>query len=196
MADFPYVPNPAGLKKFFTHIQSAGVPEKVTIKYLEKVGFKSTNDRYFIGILKFLGFIDSSGVPTDMWSKYRSRSNAAATLGGAIQSSYDDLFRTYPDAYRKDNEALRNYFSPHTKVAESTLGLIVSTFKALCELANFEGVEPVQPKKPEGKPTGVLPPGSSQIPAVNINIQLQLPATDDATIYDKLFAALKRHLLS
>src|SRR4030042_6560035 len=121
MADFPYVPNPAGLKKFFAHIQSAGGPEKVTIKYLEKVGFKSTNDRYIIGLLKFLGFIDSGGVPTDMWSKYRSRSNAAAALGGAIQSSYGDLFRTYPDAYRKAKEALRNYFSPHTKVAERTL---------------------------------------------------------------------------
>ena len=196
MADFPYVPNPAGLKKFFAHIQSAGVPEKVTIKYLEKVGFKSTNDRYIIGVLTFLGFTDSSGVPTDMWSKYRSRSNAATTLAGAIQSRYDDLFQTYPDAYRKDNEALRNYFSPHTKVAERTLGLIVSTFKALCELANFEGAEPVQRRKPEGKPAGARPPAPSQLPAVNINIQLQLPATDDATIYDKLFAALKKHLLS
>ena len=82
-------------------------------------------------------------------SKYRNRSNATTTLAGAIQSKYNDLFQTYPDAYRKDNEALRNYFSPHTKVAESTLGLIVSTFKALCELANFEGVESIQPKEQE-----------------------------------------------
>lgn len=32
--------------------------------------------------------------------------------------------------------------------------------------------------------------------AININIQLQLPATEDAKIYDSLFSALKRHLFS
>jgi hypothetical protein len=164
MADFPYVPNPAGLKKFFAHIQSAGVPEKVRIKYLETVGFKSTNDRYIIGVLKFLGLIDSSGVPTDVWQKYRNRSKAAAALGGAIQSAYDDLFGTYPDAYRKDNEALRNYFSPHTKVGERTLGLIVSTFKALCELANFDSPDVDQSMKPAGKQQGARLPALPQVP--------------------------------
>ncbi len=196
MADFPYTPHPATLKKFFAHIQSAGVPEKVSIKYLETVGFKTKNDRYIIGVLKFLGFVDSNGIPTELWSQYRNRSNAMTALAGAIQSKYNDLFQTYPDAYRKDNEALRNYFSPHTTVAESTLGLIVSTFKVLCELANFEGVESIQHKGTGGKPSGGQPPLPPQLPVVNINIQLQLPATDDATIYDKLFAALKKHLLS
>ena len=31
---------------------------------------------------------------------------------------------------------------------------------------------------------------------VNINIQLQIPATDKAEIYDSFFAAMKKHLLS
>jgi Family of unknown function (DUF5343) len=51
MADFPYSPNPASVGRFFSHVQSAGVPEKVTLKYLEKVGFKSKNDRYLLQIL-------------------------------------------------------------------------------------------------------------------------------------------------
>ena len=62
MADFPYIPTAPSVKRFLDHIRSAGIPEKVTIKYLEKVGFKSTNDRYLIGILKFIGFIDGVGV--------------------------------------------------------------------------------------------------------------------------------------
>jgi hypothetical protein len=206
MAEFPYTPNPVVLKKFFAHIQSAGVPEKVTIKYLAQVGFKSTNDRYVISLLKFLGLLDSSGVPSKVWQRYRNRSTSARTLAGAIRNGYSDLFRTFPDAYRKDNEALRNYFSAHSKVAERTLGLIVSTFKSLCDLADFEEVESSEPTEeaetPEVPPTltekapPAQRPASSQIPAVNINIQLQLPATDDAGIYDKLFAALKKHLLS
>jgi hypothetical protein len=199
VADFPYTPQPASIKRFLSHVQSAGVPDKVTQKYLEKVGFKSTNDRYLIGVLKFVGFLDASGVPTKVWQSYRNKKTAGATLAAALRRCYADLFGTYPDAYRKDNEALRNYFSAHTKVAESTLGLIVSTFKTFCENADFEGEQPpetdeaaTEPKTPlvppKRTPPKALPTG---LPAVNINIQLQLPATDDATIYDKLFAARK-----
>jgi hypothetical protein len=66
MADFPYSPQPLSVKRFLDHVQKAGVPDKVTLKYFEKVGFKTTNDRYILGILKFLGFVDSTGVPTKM----------------------------------------------------------------------------------------------------------------------------------
>lgn len=205
MADFPYTPQPTAIKRFLAHVQSAGVPGKVTQKYLEKVGFKSTNDRYLIGVLKFLGFLDASGVPTKLWQSYRNRKTAGAALSAALRRSYGDLFMTYPDAYRKDNEALRNYFSAHTKVAESTLSLIVSTFKTLCELADFETMQPAEAPEAEveekapaivSKRRLAADPASPGVPAVNINIQLQLPATEDAAIYDKLFAALKKHLLS
>lgn len=210
MADFPYSPHAANVKRFFDHVQKAGVPEKVTHKYLEKVGFKSTNDRYILTILKFLGFLDSAGMPTKTWTDYRNRQTAGGTLAAAMRQGYADLFKTYPDAHRKDNEALRNYFSAHTKVAESTLGLIVMTFKALAAIADFEA-SPVAAADESGEDTAAPPrrrgaatsrgepnarsptPGS---PTININIQLQLPATDDASIYDKLFAALKKHLFS
>lgn len=205
MADFPYVLVAAGLKKFFGHIPSAGVPEKVTQKYLEKVGFKSTNDRYIIGVLKFLGFIDASGVPTKLWQAYRSRGQSRVTIADAIRRSYADLFKTFPDAHRKDNEALRNYFSANTKVAERTLSAIVMTFKGLCDLGDFEtaltpdktGTDAVEKTKATTISSGrISAKGDAQVPTININIQLQLPATDDAGVYDKLFAALKKHLLS
>ena len=128
-------------------------------------------------------------------------------MAAAVREGYADLFRTYPDANRKDNEALRNYFSAHTKVAESTLGLIVATFKKLSDLGDFEGVPVIEPAEPEEKETPARPfttpgmkasanPPQANTPAININIQLQLPATDDADVYDKLFAALKKHLFS
>jgi hypothetical protein len=206
MADFPYTPTPASAKRFLDHIRSAGVPEKVSQKYLEKVGFKSTNDRYIIAILKFIGLVDASGVPTKLWQAYRNRTTGGKALASAVRQSYSDLFKTYPDANRKDNEALRNYFSANTKVAESTLGLIVGTFKMLCAAADFEGPATViEDETKDALPTdstsrkAKLPvshdSGGTQGPAININIQLQLPATDDGVIYEKLFAALKKHLL-
>ena len=210
MADFPYSPHAAKVKTFLVHVQKAGVPEKVTLKYLEKVGFKSTNDRYILGILKFLGFVDSAGIPTKTWTDYRNRQAAGATLAAAMRHGYADLFRTYPDAHRKDNEALRNYFSAHTKVAESTLGLIVMTFKALAAIADFEASPAAgsdESKEDTAAPSRRRPatttrgdsearPPTLGTPTININIQLQLPATENASIYDKLFAALKKHLFS
>lgn len=211
MADFPYSPHAASIKHFLDHLQKAGVPDKVTLQYLTKVGFKGKNDRYLLTILKFLGFVDSTGVPMALWTEYRNRQTAGVALAAAMRHAYADLFRTYPDAHRKDNEALRNYFSAHTKVAESTLGLIVATFKALATIAEFEPAESASgpdeskageaavPRQHKATPSKLEPgpgPQTPGAPAININIQLQLPATEDASVYENLFAALKKHLFS
>jgi uncharacterized protein DUF5343 len=203
-ADFPYIPNPASLRKFLEKIRTVGVPEKVSIVYLNSLGFKSTNDRPIIPILKFLDFVDSSGTPKPLWQQYRPRETAGAVLASAIRTAYSDLFSTYADADRKDNEALRNYFSTHTKVGEATLNLIVRTFKTLCEAADF-GADPPSPapsgaeltntggKQNIGAITGKPKPAQTG-PAININIQLQLQATEDPKVYDNFFAAMKKHL--
>ncbi len=206
MADFPYTLNPPSLKRFLGHIQSAGVPPKVTTQYLEKSGFKSKNDRSIITVLKFVGFLGDDGVPTEIWKDFRNRDKAGAVLAAAMRGAYSDLFNTYPDAHRKDNEALRNYFSAHSRGGERTLTAIVGTFRALSELGDFErGDQYVKPviRSPERTTSLTLAPhyASKQrqtpsIPTININIQLQLPATEDSSIYDKLFAAMKKHLFT
>jgi len=198
-ADFPYLTNPASLRKFLEKIRTVGVPEKVSIAYLESLGFKSTNDRPIIPALKFLDFVDSSGTPKENWQKYRPRETAGAVLAAAIRKAYSDLFDIYPDADRKDNEALRNFFSTHTKVGEATLNLIVRTFKTLCEAADFAAEPPVMDspetlKYAREKGMPVVLPGKTSGPAININIQLQLQATEDARVYDNFFAAMKKHL--
>jgi hypothetical protein len=203
MADFPYTANPANLKHFFDHVQTAGVPPKLTIKCLESAGFKSKNDRAILSVLKAIGFVDDAGVPTDKWRAYRVRGpEARAVMAAALHAAYSGLFATYPDAHRKDNEALRNYFSAHTNVGEGALSYIVRTFKILSELADFEatpseGVEaeltpPSAVRRGAPSPMPPVAPGLT----VNINVQFQLPATDDEAVYDKLFGSLKRHLFS
>lgn len=199
-ADFPYITNPASLRKFLEKIRTVGVPEKVTIAYLASLGFKSANDRPIIAALKLLGFVDGSGVPTQTWQRYRPKETAGAVLAEAIRATYSELFGIYPDAERKDNEALRNYFSTHTTVGESTLNLIVRTFKALSEMADFSAAPP--PKalavadagKPEAGKTVTVVRETHSAPAININIQLQLQATEDPKVYDNFFAAMKKHL--
>ena len=83
-----------------------------------------------------------------------------------------------------------------TNVGKSTINYIVLTFKNLCKLADFEAVsaEAVVPEpftSPREEAARILT--STHGLTVNINIQLTLPATDDETVYDRLFASLKRN---
>jgi len=75
------------------------------------------------------------------------------------------------------------------------------TFKTLCELAGFQSLQETETQDvsdTEGTPTTKVTEriATSSGLTVNINIQLQLPATENEEIYDKLFQALKKHLLS
>lgn len=211
MADYPYVKVQGNLKKVLSTIQSTGVPAKFTNKSLEAMGFKSSNDRAIIGVLKFIGFIDDTGTPTELWRRYRNKDIGSDVLGQALKSAYDDLFSLYPDAHLKESPALRNYFSVHTSVGEQALTAIVGTFKSLCELSMFEqnnttgshataSTDSVGEKTRTTSPetaiaTSVKSNGLDRGLAVNINIELHLPSTNDGEVYDKLFDALKRHLL-
>ncbi|HET9306969.1 MAG TPA: DUF5343 domain-containing protein [Candidatus Sulfotelmatobacter sp.] len=206
---YTYHVNPANVKKFLEHIQTAGVPSsKVTFQYISSVGFKSSNDRSILTILKAIGFVDSSGMPTDVWRAYRNKSQSKKVLAAALRKAYGTLFSTYPDANRKDNEALRNFFSSHTDVGEGALGYMVRTFKQLADMADFESpaeklpeveIEEEEQKQVEKSDAVVKRKVVTTTPngmTVNINIQLQIPATDKADVYDSFFAAMKKHLLS
>jgi hypothetical protein len=199
MAKVPYTPSPQNVKDFFKAIQGLGTPSKVNNTYLPTIGFKSSNDRYLIGLCKFLGFIDSAGSPTARWNGFRNKAEAPKVMADAIKSAYADLYSTYPDAEKRDDETIRNYFASTSGVANSVAQLMVRTFKNLCEFADFEAVAIAElvttPKVPPIKQAAEITTGARPI-TVNINIQLQLPATEDATIYDSLFSALKKHLFS
>lgn len=207
MAEFPYTPKPSSLPDFLAKIQSTGIPDKVTLKYIESLGFRSKNDRYISPILKSLGFVDSSGVPKERWQIYRDKKRASAELSIAIREAYSDLFTLYPDAYRKDDEALKNFFTSNTSVGERAVSCMVSTFKTLCELADFTSTS--QPSSVDSAPatkpqtsgavaTAKLAETVSTLQGItiNVNVQLTLPETKDSSIYDSIFESLRKHLLS
>jgi hypothetical protein len=198
MAKFPYTPNPKNVTEFFSKMQSVGVPSKVDIGYLKSIGFTSSNDRYLVGVVKSLGFATGNGSPTDRWQTYRIKATAGSTMASAIKDTYKKLFEIHHDANAKDDQTLQDYFKANTTSAESVVQLMLQTFKNLCALADFEAV-PAEASVSE--PTVHLPtkeeaariPTSTPGLTVNINIQLTLPATDDETVYDRLFASLKRN---
>ena len=70
---FPYTTKSTSIGVYLEHIHNAGIPSKVTLKYLESVGLTSKNDRPLVPLFRALGFLDSSGVPTSRYRDYRDK---------------------------------------------------------------------------------------------------------------------------
>lgn len=200
MGKYPYTLKISSLEKLLKTIPSMGVPSKINTKTLPTMGFKSNTDRVLPSILKFIGFIDSKGVPEQSYKDFRNRLKRKSTIAKAIKTAYADLFTMYPKAYEKDDAALRDFFTGTTDAGEAVLRQTVETFKALCKFADFKPI-PAEPEaEAEAKKKVVeVAQVTTQTPTgitINLNIQLTLPATEDATVYDKIFKALKDNLLS
>jgi hypothetical protein len=202
MSEMAYTPLAGKIEKYFSKIQEAGVPPKANRTWLKIAGFTSSNDYYLLRILRVLGFVDASRVPTDLWNRYKNPTEAPAVMAKAIRTGYSDLFGLYPDANRKDREALYAYFSAKTGKAKATVDLMVNTFINLCALADFEAEAPPTVQPAEVVESPISPPelrivsGKGVVPEIHINIQLHLPPTTDPTVFDNLFKSMKKHLLS
>lgn len=204
MADYPYINTTGKLKDFFEKIQGMGVPSSATTKWLPSIGFGSKNYRPIIKILKFIGFIDSSNKPTNKWNAYRVKSQSKTVMASCIMDSYSDLFQQYPDAHKRKDEDLTSFFTHHSTFGIQVIKNTVSTFKALCLLADFEqlhadnntdNIEEPEPSQPQqvATPPAVATP-SSVVPSVHIDIQVHISSDASPEQIDKIFESMAKHL--
>jgi hypothetical protein len=199
---FPYTTKMDSIGTFLTHVAKDGKPEKVDLNHLKSIGLKSSNDRPLIPLFKALGFIGSDGKPSKRWTDYRDKSKAKTVLADGIRDAYPELFTQYPDANNKSNDAIKDVVTAKTDLGASTADFVARTFKTLVGNAEFTEGHPAAPKDEKkggddgsddggGKDGGG---GGQTTPQVAINIQLQLPPDADEDAYDKLFAAMAKHL--
>ena len=172
------------------------------------------NDRKFSQVLRFLSLIDDSNSPTEAYRKtLRGGQQGRAEMAQLVRQSYADLFATYPDAHRKDNEALQNFFMAHTDLGSKAVQSMALTFKSVCSFAEFEADATVTPAEKESKdpqdigndsaePVNIALNGkpstintSNHPLTINVNIQLELPATSETDVYEALFASMAKHIM-
>ena len=65
-----YTVKPGSIPAYFEAFTNAEAPERFTIKFLENLEFKSTNDRLIVGVLKDLGFLDADGIPQQRYFEF------------------------------------------------------------------------------------------------------------------------------
>lgn len=134
-----YTLKPKSIPAYFDAILDAQAPERFTVKFLENLGFTSTNDRLFIGILKDLGFLNRDGTPQPRYFEFLDRSRSKQVLAAGIRDAFGDLFAintTANELSAKDaKNKLRTLYAG--KKTDLVIGNIVNTFKALCDYADF-----------------------------------------------------------
>ena len=209
-----YTMKTGSVPAYFDAILDAQPPERFSLKFLENLGFTSTNDRLFMGILKDLGFLNRDGQPQQRYFDFMDRSISKQILAEGIRESYADLFAintkandfTVIDAKNK----LRTLYSG--KKTDLVIGHIAKTFRALCDYADFSGGAPPRKERPQTEfaeePASVerdpvarhipdeqsAPSGKIKVAGLQYHINIVLPDTRDQAVFDAIFKSLRDHL--
>jgi len=207
-----YLMTTKNLDAFLKSIQSAKAPERFTIQFLKQLDFNSSNDRLFLGVLKALGFIDDGGVPKQRYFDFLDQGQSARVLAEGIREAYSDLFNVNKNAQTLSVDEVKNKLRTLTlgQKSDNVVSLMANTFKALSDLADWKAASPpstpahaaVTEKKPEDAAKTTPPPiavppnvdtGARPL-QLHYDIQIHLPESRDAAVFDAIFAALRKHL--
>ena len=210
-----YALKPNAVPAYFDAILDAGPPERFSVKFLENLGFTSTNDRLFIGILKDLGFLNRDGAPQPRYFEFLDRSRSKQILAEGIREAYGDLFAINTRANDLGAEEVKNKLRTlyKGKKTDLVIGNIARTFRALCDYADFatplpsresskveassEATTTAIPDQPLN--TGIQeksrdPFGKITVSGLQYHLNIVLPDTRDQAVYDAIFKSLREHL--
>ena len=209
-----YTLKPGSIPAYFQAMLDAEAPDRFSTRFLERLDFKSTNDRLFINVLKELGFIDADGVPTDRYYEFLDRSQSEQIVAEGIKEAYADLFAINKNAHNLSVEDVRNKLRTLYKGAkkDNIINRIASTFTALCEYADFtpqksergdsehktppkkEGSEKKGETKEERKDPNKDSARGLGLDSLQYHINIVLPESRDQAVYDAIFKSLRDHL--
>jgi len=188
MHTLPFTPKPEDIIKLLKLIPTLEVPARnLNAAYLKTLGFSQSSSNHLIDILARTGFVTAEGKPSDIWREYALDENRGLVLASAVKRAYPDLFHKVFCPYLEPDDDLIDYLRPRDqKVSARDLNLMLDTFRALCELADFQNDMYVEGPAPSVKVN----------PNLQLNIQVHIdPNTPDAKI-DAIFKSMRKYLLS
>lgn len=206
-----YLQTTKNLQSIINSAISAKAPERFTNKFLEDLGFKSSNDRLYIGLFKALGLLDENSAPTSRYHQFLDQAETGKVLAVGIQEAYEDLFALRKDAQKLTIDEVKGKLKTLTQgqKSDNIIQLMANTFKALCDIADWSAPASVslstsdtsytQSSTPETtnsqeQSTSVSPNAPSKM-NLHYNIQIHLPETTNMAVYDAIFQSLKKHLM-
>jgi hypothetical protein len=209
----PYLVASKNLNSFLDALRNAQAPSKVGVRFVEELGFRSTNDRLFVPLLKAMRFVDEAGKPTARYHAFLDDNEWKRVLADGIRDAYADLFRINRNAHTFTREQLNGKMKSlgEGQLSPAVLGNAVRTFLELVKLADFSAAtvpaadgpsEPTDEDVPlPERPPPVPPPsypqpsGSQPGPTLVYRIEIVLPAVRDQAVYDAIFRSAREHLI-
>jgi hypothetical protein len=210
----PYLIATKNLGPLLEALRRAQAPEKITLRFLEQLGFKSTNDRLFMPLLKAMNFVDEAGKPTGRYHSFLDDTAWQRVLADGVRDAYADLFRVNKNANSLPREQLTGKIKSLSegKLSTAVVSNSVRTFLELVKLGDFSATSPaptpaIPSETPEESPSlevsvAAQPSaaGPAQAPAgagasLVYRIEIVLPAVRDQAVYDAIFRSAREHLL-
>lgn len=213
-----YLVSVGNLARFLEALRHAQAPDKLALRFIEELGFTSTNDRLFVPLLKAMKFLDEGGKPTARYHSFLDDTQWKQVLAEGIKDAYPDLFRVNRNAQKLSRDQLSGKIKSlaEGKLSPAVLGNVTKTFLELVKLADFSG-SPAGQEQPEetseqsaaAETTPAFVSGDkgdvahrersgtseSSGPTLVYRIEIVLPAVRDQAIYDAIFRSAKEHLL-
>lgn len=205
-----YLTSTKNFDAIMNSILAARAPERFTNKFLEDLGFKSSNDRLIMGVLKGLGFLNETGEPTQRYYAFLDQTQSKKVLALGIQEAYEDLFGLRRDAQNMSQDEVKNKLKTLTQgqKGDKVVELMARTFKTLCDYADWSepvsitkknettGGEAVLDEEQSHSNSSILQEreGKSTL-GLCYNIQIHLPETTNMAVYDAIFQSIKKHLM-
>ncbi len=199
---FRYVYSTLQIKILLDKIKETNRPPKLNFPYARD-NWLLKNSQYsaVIEILKDMDFIDNSGIPTSLYAEYQNSNLAKVALAKGIKNAYPQLFNVYNNAQSLPKDTIEGFFTQQTGKTGSVLEKMISTFKALCNLADFSDT---QVKEKEVEATEVHK--SSEVkkvrheielePNIHINIGINIAADTPDDKIKVIFENMKKYLLT
>lgn len=191
---YPYTVAPKSLRRFLELVPQKPKPPKVVTTTLQTWGLKSGNDASILRVLKTVGLLTSSGEPTQAYADYMKPGTGAAALGKLIKQCYEALFQNVTSPEKAGNEELLSFFNINSGGSEATIKLQIDTFKALVSYATFGGTDPLDQEEVTVRGGGQGARGSSDVPAIRIDLHVHLPENKTKAEYDAIIESIANHL--
>lgn len=202
-----YLTSTKNLESIINSVINAKAPERFTNKFLEDLGYKSSNDRLIIGMFKALGLLDDNGQPLQRYYEFMDQTQTGRIIAIGIEEAYEDLFNLRKDAQNLTNDEVKNKLKTITQGQKSDkiLGLMAMTFRAFCDLADWDADAAEETSEIKTPPATLQDNNIETTQAKTVatgtemnlhyNIQIHLPETTNMAVYDAIFQSLKKHLM-
>lgn len=203
----PYMISPGAVPKVLDKIKEVPTPPKVTQEFVKtKLGFPGGTGNALFAFLKRLGFVSPDGAPTEIYKRFRNPEESKHAIADAFRFAYAECY-AYNEYFHeldpKKTEGLLIQHGGFEKGAKA-LELILSTIAKLKALADFEVEALTTPRivvkelspsaSADERPRAPAPPKSLGM-NLSYTINLNLPATNDISVYNAIFKSLKENLL-